>query len=326
MSEYVFPIWIENDYADIRSSLSRSSAKSLDQFRSEYARVVKALNALPPEVNMYEIYKISPDELEPYFRDAFTALAHCCEYLVGYWFYRHVYKLKSYSECLNYSLDSGNWLIACNCARNLFEEVAHFDFYLRRVERSANKIQQLEKNEAKKIKQGREPSEKWKSDYVSCDLDIILNLQKAVEGSDFDWIAWRNNLLRDSNIEARAAENDKVSSPRKTHIHDCIHHLEKVHKKPFFAYYDIFSEVVHPNFGSNTLVIITRQKVNDVFGQVTLGSTARKKESACWFFEITSEPLAEVLAIANRNISFANHLYSIFLDRAKSTNRGNLVR
>lgn len=315
-ADTVFPEWIENGYEGIRSNLSPAGAKSVDRFRAQYGRLIQELQPLPAQVEMYEIYQITPKKLQGFFPDAFSALAHCCEYMVGYWFYRHVYKIKSYVDGLNYSLESGNWLLACTCLRNIFEEVAHFDLYLSRIDRSASKISQLEKNEAKRIRQGKRPPEKWIKDYITCDLDIIQNLEKAIQGSDFDWRSWLQRCLVDTQAESVDLEILKHSESRKTHINDCIASMEKTHKKKFSPHYDLLSDMVHPNFGSNTLVIITREKFTDMFGRVSMAGSIKNQEAACWFFEIASDTMTEPLSIASRNILIVKSLYAAFQSRA----------
>lgn len=315
----VFPDWIEDDYDGIRSSLSSPTAKSMDRFRSQYSRFLQEIQPLPAEVEMYEIYQISVDRLQNFFPDAFSALTHCCEYLVGFWLYRHAYKMSAYTDGLKYSLNTGNWLMACTCLRNMFEEIAHYDFYLSRIERNVKKIGQLEKNEAKRIRQGKRPPDKWIKDYISCDLEIMRNIEKAVQGSDFDWASWIRQRLKELHDEGLASEVFKQSESRKTHVNDCISQMEKTHKKPFSAYYNILSEMVHPNFGSNTLVIKTREKFNQTFGRVWLAGAIQQKEAACWFFEVVSEPMADSLTVATRNLSVAKNLYSVFQRRAEAS-------
>ncbi len=315
----VFPDWIEDDYDGIRSSLSSPAAKSIDRFRSRYSRLQKEIQPLPSEVEMYEIYQISAERLQGYFPDAFSSLTHCCEYLVGFWLYRHAYKMNAYDDGLKYSLSAGNWLIAFTCLRNMFEEIAHYNFYLSRIERNVKKIDQLEKNETKRVRQGKRPSDKWIKDYISCDLEIIRNIEKALQGSDFDWASWIKQNLQGLHDEGLASQAFKQSESRKTHVNDCISHMEKGHNKPFSAYYDILSEMVHPNFGSNTLVIKTREKFNQTFGRVWMAGAIQEQEAACWFFEVASEPMAETLAVSTRNLSVAKNLYSAFQRRAEAS-------
>lgn len=323
--DLALPRWIEDEYDQIRSCLGPDSARSADRFRSEYTHLLKIMAPLPAKVEMFEIYKISMNSLHPYFQNPFVALAHCCEYMVGYWFYRHAFKMKAFIDGLANSMESGNWLMAVSCLRHILEESSHFDFYLSKIERSVKKIEQLEKNEAKRIKQGKRPSDKWIEDYIACDLHIVTSLEKAACGSDFDWATWVHNALKDTHSNAEVTEFFRQSSSRKTHINDCISHMEKVHGKPFSKYYDLLSEMVHPNFGSNTLVLVTREKLNDVFGRVWLARSTRTQEAAGWFFEIVAEPMTETFAIATRNISASGQLFALFQKRAAvsegSTNR-----
>jgi hypothetical protein len=312
----VFPDWIENDYAEIYANLSATSAKSIKRFRTEYQRFQKRLKPLPDQVEMYEIYTTSADDLRPFFQNAFSALAHCCEYLVGYWMYQHAYKLSGYAEGLKHSLEGGNWLVAASCLRSIFEEIAHFDYFHSRLEKIVHKISQLEKNEGKRIRQGKQPSEKWIKDYIECDLNLIRSLEKALQGSDFDWSAWLSQKLDEGQKLDVNTEEALRSKSRKTHVNDCIENMEVVHKKPFKHHYDILCDMVHPNFGSNTLVVVSRQKFNELFGRVWLSSKSAKQEAACWFFEIASEPMADVLSIGSQNLSSALDIFSSYQRRA----------
>ena len=56
-------------------------------------------------------------------------------------------------------------------------------------------------------------------------------------------------------------------------------------------------EMVHPNCGSNTLVIVTRKLTSNLAGEAVLSSNAKKYERGrAWFFELASEPLSKILS------------------------------
>jgi len=131
----VFPRWIEDDYNSFRKDLTLGSVAYIDQFRKEYAALLDKLADLPPKVRLREFYKASPETLRKYFPDAFTAMSHLCRTHIGAWYYRHAYKLEAYSDGFDFSLEKGNWLGACNCLRNITEEIGHFDYFLSRMER-----------------------------------------------------------------------------------------------------------------------------------------------------------------------------------------------
>ena len=83
---------------------------------------------------------------------------------------------------------------------------------------------------------------------------------------------------------------------RKTHINKCVSALNDSKLKAT-EMYGLLSEMVHPNFGSNSLVIVTRNRFNDAFGEVVLSSNPRNIEAAAWFFELAAEPLSQIFQL-----------------------------
>lgn len=103
---------------------------------------------------------------------------------------------------------------------------------------------------------------------------------------------------------------------RKTHINSCIEAVEKKHKIKIDKYYDILCDLVHPNFGSNTFVVVTREDLGDQIGNVELSYAPKNAEAATWFFEVISEPMHEIMGIAVKDIRLANRTMRFFQEQA----------
>ena len=84
---------------------------------------------------------------------------------------------------------------------------------------------------------------------------------------------------------------------RKTHICDCIEALDQKSQLKATEMYDLLSEMVHPNFGSNSLVIVTRNRVSEVVGEVVLSSNPKTVEAAAWFYELAAAPLGQIFEL-----------------------------
>jgi len=61
--------------------------------------------------------------------------------------------------------------------------------------------------------------------------------------------------------------------------------------------------MVHPNYGSNSLVIFSREKHSSIFGDITLSPNPKNTESLGWFYEFFITPMADISKIATKNIT-----------------------
>jgi len=90
--------------------------------------------SLPARSVLFELYKITPAKLKQVFDDGLVGLTHACESLLGFWSFQHGYKFKASLDGYQYAMNEGNFLLAFSCARAMFEEMAHFHFFLLRIE------------------------------------------------------------------------------------------------------------------------------------------------------------------------------------------------
>lgn len=138
-------------------------------------------------------------------------------------------------------------------------------------------------------------------------------MQKSLEGSDYNWKGWREQLATDNGLDLNAFVSEhKVI--RKTHINDCIEGLEKRKGMAVKDIYDFLSEMVHPNYGSNTLVVLTRNRMNDISGDLILSSCPKNAEAAAWFFETSALPLAETFDIDLNCTKRANAIFESYMN------------
>jgi hypothetical protein len=168
-------------------------------------------------------------------------------------------------------------------ARTCFEETAHFHYYLTRFEGiHASIVSIWNQIEARALKH-KAPTEEMNKRFFELHLELIKKLKKAREGSNYDWSSWFRKKAESRKLDMAftVKEHEVV---RKTHINACIEELNKKQQLDATEIYGLLCEMVHPNFGSNTLVIATREKLSDVAGNVVLSSHPKNLEAAAWFF------------------------------------------
>ena len=304
------PEWLSSHQLQLRKRLSSIREKDLESYSEQLSMTKMVFDALPDSSTLFELYKVTPEKLEPVFGNGLVGLTHACESLLGFWSYQHAYKFKASFDGYQYAMDVGNFLLAFSCARAMFEEMAHFHFFLLRVEASHSKLAQLFDQEAPRIRKGKSPSEDWSRKVIASQLEILKRVAKAVQGSDFDWKSWfrqaaERHELPDAAIEKLVSEHTET---RKTHINDCLDVLDKKSDLKATETYALLSEMVHPNFGSNSLVIVTRSHFSEVVGQVVLSSNPKTVEAAAWFFELAAAPLGQIFELERNCITRSQRL------------------
>ena len=318
-SETDFPQWICGEYQDIQSQVTPGVGDRMDTCRKEFQKLSQTLDKFPTEIEIYEILTASPKELMSDFPHAFGALAHLCEYWVGSWYFRHVCKVRGYLLGLKTAMEDGNWLVACTCTRSILEEVVHFDLFLRRIEERFKKIIQLVNNEAKRINKGIEPPENWHKQYIDCHLEIVMAAAKAIQGTNYDWGSYLDDIADDLGVSRVELDMDMNCTDSRTHILKCIEKSQSNHDLPFNKHYDDLSERCHPNFGSNMLVISKREKKSEKYGTVWFSDRVRNCDGACFFFEIACEPIISTFSVGTANIVKVMNIHSIFTKMAEES-------
>ncbi|MEW9798035.1 hypothetical protein [Alteromonas sp. CYL-A6] len=199
------------------------------------------------------------------------------------------------------ALKSANWLVAMTCCRALFEEIAHFYLHNNKILKNSNQTKKLLAAYPKLVGASEQKIQNWNSEFITLQLETIERLRKSLEGSDFDWASFIYELTG-----RESSEHVETEAVRKTHSNDALRALKKGPIPKSLDYYDLLSEFVHPNFGSGTLVIETRKKANEVQGDVTINSHPQNLEAACWFFDITSSAMKDILKVARSSLNLVN--------------------
>jgi hypothetical protein len=196
--------------------------------------------------------------------------------------YTYLYKLRYLCQSLNFTFEEGNFVSSVVLARSMFETICCYCYFLRRIE-----------NKVTSMSNPSNSSEIGRLMYEVMDL-----LHRSHAGSNFNW---QENLKLDF----------KLKTQKQLHINDPIRELEKKSKKPVKKYYSLLSEMTHPNFGSNTLIIQTRGGESEVAYELILGNT-KHSECLMWFFDNLSEVMYEMTNFALTSMDKTKDLSILF--------------
>jgi hypothetical protein len=316
---YPFPEWISSDSNGLQKFLSDEAKSHLVEFRCEYDRFGSYIDQLPLEAATAEVYSLEIKDVLKIFPDHFSALLHVSEFLVARWYLTHACKLKSSFDGMHFALANGNFLLAVVCGRNIFEEVLHFSYFLKRLATKVKYLDEITKHEVNKLNKGRRIGVDFSEKTINKFFEMWTSLDKSVHGSDFDWKEFYEELAdryRSEDIR-NEIKQIRAETPRKTHIGKLIEDFEKKTKVRASFYYSLFSEMVHPNGGSNKLVVSTRKKIDALRGDLIISATPKNPEAAAFFIECFGKILADVLHYAERDSKQAANLYQYFRDWAE---------
>jgi len=147
-------------------------------------------------------------------------------------------KLSLIGDQIIQSVKSKNFLSYALAGRSLLEQIAVWRYFL--VEKYS-----------KFFKSGKEITFE---DF----LEIISIHKKFLYGTRFDWLKWIGKDFDALNItyqNALSAKKDKKNTPHNkenisVNVLTCVEKISVIHPQ-FGVYYEMFCDLVHPNFGSN---------------------------------------------------------------------------
>ena len=200
--------------------------------------------------------------------------------------YSYFYKLRNLSNSLKFGLMQRNFVSAVCIARAMLETTCCQLYFLEKIERQLQNLSNSEKITPDKL--GRAM------------YKIVHELDRSHTGSSMDW-------------ETHLAAGFKPKTMKQLHINDPLRAVEKLSNKPINKYYSLLSEMTHPNFGSNCLVIETRGQENHDLFEMILGDGIGS-ESLLWFFDNLAETLSELMLLTTRAVDSSN-VYGEYFQR-----------
>lgn len=271
------PDWMDIKYKSIEERLSKHT--DIGAFWKEYKSLILTLEELPeslvsPEYRTSDIKKIAKKK---YDGDMLFATSTFFEFETRKLYFTNIYKIKSVIASINVAFDQGNFTTAAILMRSFLEIVSFLYYHKKKIVDKSIKFREL-LIESEKIKLHTLEREKWATRLGKLSSDFINQLLKSNLGTSFDWKTWMQTHYGDS-FSLEHHEMGKLNTLT------AIQYMTKETNVNFVGIYDFFSEMVHPNFGSHTLIVKTRKVIDDESSDIYLADGARDFEQALWFFD-----------------------------------------
>ena len=288
------PPWLEKEFKNIRSELLHK--KQFDNFWKSYKDVNDIFDTWPSssvtaEFSTDDVSKIAAK----WDGDFFMATTQVLEFDIRKMYYTNAFKIKSIISSINGAFASGNFTTAAILFRSYLEVVSYLAYFQYKFAKKTEKFRSMV-IESGRIKLNTPEREKWAKRMITLVDEFQNLLRKANYGTSYDW---KKKMQRDGKREL----NLQKAKSTKLHIHDAIKDMSKHTKIDFMEFYDLFSEMIHPNFGSHTLVVKTRKKIDELGSDVTIGELDKDIEQARWFFDQFSEGAHETSEVCKKVIT-----------------------
>lgn len=216
--------------------------------------------------------------------------------------YQYVYQVRELALAMHRALEDGSFYAAAILNRSIFEVVCTNYYTFRRIEENFEHSLRL-LQEATKTKSEVE-QQKIIAKHYEILYEIFSLVYRANSASSIDWAVHLKQF----------GFKEKLPEPSKPiHVNTAIADIEKVSKLPLMKVYALMSEFVHPNFGSKTLVINTKQPYQECMDVLILGDNAGNHEAALFYIDQLSESLYYTLTLAcslhDRSVKFLDAIF-----------------
>jgi len=184
--------------------------------------------------------------------------------------FSYCYKLHNLINAVEFALTTRNLVTAVCVVRSMLEISCCQLYFYEKIEKEIRGLKQFSVLSSEHI--------------VSALVKVQTLLSQSHGGSSIDWNEFYNKGFN-------------IKTEHQLHINDALRMTEKLTKKPIGRHYSLLSEMTHPNFGSNTLVIETKGRENDDLVEIVLGS-GTSTESLVWFFDVLAGALSDTVEIS----------------------------
>lgn len=271
------PDWMDKKYESIEERLSKRT--DIDAFWKAYTALILTLEELPeslvsPEYRTSDIKKIANKK---YAGDMLLATSTFFEFETRKLYFTNIYKIKSVIASINVAFDKGNFTTAAILMRSFLEIVSFLYYYKKKIVDKSTKFRNL-LLESEKIKLNTLERDKWAKRLGKLSSDFTNQLLKSNLATSYDWKTWMQTHYGDS----FSLENHEMG---KLNTLTAIQYMTKETNVNFDGIYDLFSEMVHPNFGSHTLIMKKRKVIDDEAADIFLADGVKDFEQALWFFD-----------------------------------------
>ena len=315
----IYPSWLTEDDLDrIRSMSSPTASRSLDECQSQLHLLSNYLDKFPEKMKLFSIKNYYPtEELLTYYTKKFDAVIHLCECWSMRWLCHHAYRMKGHLDLMKESMEAGNWTVACSLLRNIIEEIACFDFNMGKISKEFSEILEIQKQIKVNKGEGNSSDRDLNQMFVLKHIDMIELMSQAIYRTSIDWEELMKKISDECGIDYEKLSTRERYMPKKVNIMTAIDKMDKRYSKKFRGHYCMLSELLHPNFGANMLVIESAKEFEREYEFICMSSNIRTIAKAKLFFDISSELIASAFKIENDNLKKAQDAHELFMDMCR---------
>lgn len=307
------PKWVKQNYSLLVEGLTCKG--DFESLWKNYSNLSTNLSLLTEVTTMLEIRTLDAGFFKKTFKniDPQIPLDLLIESMISKNFYTQFHKTKAIIAGLDFALESGNHLVATFLIRSLLEEICYHKYSLSKVEPRLDKIAKGFQSYMKGLKKKKHISDIALKELVQNKVDTIMYLNDVYsQGSDSHIKNVLGSMKLSNDMAGEGTKNKRL------HIMDTIRGTEKTTNVPVVKYYDLLSEMTHPNFGSRTLVIRNRDNAEQPVGDIKLSHNGNSIDQSLYFYDLASPILSELTKLSletiNRSNSILNYYRNLYHD------------
>lgn len=279
----IIPQWIadhaaesKNDFETEANNFFKKIMELSDSFEENFLKI-------PPEMTIYKIEMTDPASVSKISREnenpavlMYNNLAEQCNFYF-------LYQVNELSKSLVHSLREGMFYSSNIIIRSIFEVSCYYTYFFDKSEEEFKKsLKHL--HSAGNTKSKSERSRQY-INFIRCIIDASNNFADSI-----------NSSSKNSKVHGER-EFLSEDAKKRTHIHDCIRHVEKKSKLKLWSSYEILSEFCHPNLGSRTFIIDPVNTIDPLVKTFQIGNN-KSLSSAIWFLNNISEGFYYTLTLS----------------------------
>ncbi len=302
-----FPDWILKAAHSDAAKLNAASLGFLDQLVELYPHFDQVyVNAEPVArltvLSTYDLGRISSN-----YPDADPRLL-ILRSAYEQFFFITGYQIREIAIPLVKAINKGDFYVAAILIRSILEISGCAHYILRRLQ---TKFVELSKTAASHVaSKSADHIAKMRKEFATKLYEAFSYLQRANTSSAFPWA---------EHLQRFGVKLSDPSLGKALNAKSCIDDVAAAYKQPINSCYDVLSEFVHPNFGSKTLLIGTRERINEVTDRLKIGASNRD-EKCLWFVDHFSESLFHTIHLALTFHQNGASLYDFICDVSERAN------
>jgi hypothetical protein len=301
-----FPQWILREVRNSSVSLNGASLSFLEKVVDLYPHFDQRYISAADRSNLEALSTYDLDQIANLYHGADPRLVILRSEYEQFYFVT-CYQIRELAPIFAKAFADGDFYTSVIIARSVLEISSCAHYILRRLQSKFIEISKVATSSQKT--KSADQKRKLHIEFLTKIYEAFSHLHRANRASGFPWAEHLGRF----GVELNDASFGKV-----LHTGTCMEDISKAYKLPIESCYAVLSEFVHPNFGSKTLLVGSREPINAVMDRLKIGSVNRE-EKCLWFVDHISESLYHTLNLALTFHQSGGELYTFICDLSEST-------